>query len=214
MSETNQPQLDHSIRSFLQSASAAKPTPGGGSIAALVGALGASMAAMAANFSTGARFNSISEQVDDALRHLQQTDRDCEDLLEADIVSFERYMTAMKLPQVTEEQKEIRKQAIHTASMEAVSIPLRLMEVCLEALKVTEVLAPLANKNVISDLGIGALLFEASAQSALLTVDINLAAMQASELRSDYERKSEGLISDIVRLKDNIVQQVRQRIMQ
>jgi formiminotetrahydrofolate cyclodeaminase len=214
MSETNQPQLDHSIRSFLQSASAAKPTPGGGSIAALVGALGASMAAMAANFSTGARFNSISEQVDDALRHLQQTDRDCEDLLEADIVSFERYMTAMKLPQVTEEQKEIRKQAIHTASMEAVSIPLRLMEVCLEALIVAEVLAPLANKNVISDLGIGALLFEASAQSALLTVEINLAAMQASELRSEYERKSERLISDIVRLKDNIVQQVRQRIMQ
>ncbi|MDF2815729.1 MAG: methenyltetrahydrofolate cyclohydrolase [Paenibacillus sp.] len=214
MSETHQPQLDHSIRSFLESASAAKPTPGGGSIAALVGALGASMAAMAANFSTGARFSSISEQVDDALRRLQQTDRDCEDLLEADIVSFERYMTAMKLPQVTEEQKEIRKQAILTASMEAVSIPLRLMEVCLEALRVTEVLAPLANKNVISDLGIGALLFEASAQSALLTVDINLAAMQASELRSEYERKSEGLISDIVRLKDNIVQQVRQRIMQ
>lgn len=204
--------LDRSMQDFLQEAGAATPTPGGGSVAALVGSLGAAMASMAANFTKGVKFAALAEQVESALARLQHTSLQCEDLLEADIVSFERYMQAMKLPKSTDEEQAIRKHALHEASLEAIAIPMRLMEVCRDALTLTGELAPCANKNVISDLGIGALLFEAAAQSALLTVEINLAAMPDSEQRQQFELSTLELIRDIICRKESAVEQVRHRI--
>lgn len=209
----DQSTLDQSVRDFLQSAGAATPTPGGGSIAALVGSLGTSMASMALNFTKGVKFAEFEEQVESALDRLRHISMQCEDLLEADIVSFERYMSAMKLPKQSEEAKAARKHAMEEASLEAVAIPLRLMEVCREALSIAGELAPYANRNVISDLGIGAILCEAAAQSALLTVEINLASMpDSSAQRQEYNQRSRELIQEITRGKETAVALVRQRI--
>src|SRR5690606_29707062 len=156
------------------------------------------------NFTKGPSFSSISEPIEAMLEHLHRIATNCEDLLEADIVSFERYITALRLPKATEEEKETRNRAIEAAAPEAIAIPLRLMEVCLDALRITEKLAPLANKNVISDLGIGVLLFEASAQAALLTVEINLAAIADREARNEYEPRSAQLIEEVTRIKNDV----------
>lgn len=206
------PAWDSTIKEFLEEAGAAKPTPGGGSVAALVGALGAAMASMAANFTKGAKYADVADEVESVLARLREMSMMCEDLLEADIVSFERYMAAIRLPKDTDEQKAARRHAIEEASHEAVAIPLRLMEACAEALGIACELAPYANKNVISDLGIGAVLFEAAAESALLTVEINLAAMSPSERRDEYDRASREWMSRIAERKVAAVDAVRKRI--
>ncbi|WP_164821549.1 cyclodeaminase/cyclohydrolase family protein [Paenibacillus koleovorans] len=206
--------LDRPIRRFLEESSAAVPTPGGGSVAALVGALGASMASMAAGFSQGPKYADWAGIVSGALARLAEASLHCEDLLEADIVSFERYRAAAKLPRDTEEQKAARRHAIEKTTLEAIAVPLQLMEVCRDASRIAEELAPCANKNVISDLGIGSLLFEAAARSAYLTVEINLAAMAESDTRTELARRADALLEEIEELKKKAIGIVKERIRQ
>jgi formiminotetrahydrofolate cyclodeaminase len=88
------------------------------------------------------------------------------------------------------------------------------MEVCLEAMHITQALAPIANKNIISDLGISVILFEAAAQSAWLTVEINRVSLKDPVLRNEYEHKCNAIISEITGIKNHTVKLVRQRIAQ
>lgn len=201
--------FDRTVREFVREAGAATPTPGGGSVAALVGALGASMAAMAAGFTRGEKFAGVEARMREAVDRLQATIRDCEDLLEADVASFDRYMAALKLPKGTEEEKRARSAALRDAAGQAIEVPLRLMGVCRDALALASSLAADANPNVVSDLGIGVLLFEAAAQSAYLTVEINLASLKDEESRREYGRRASELLRDIAELKEIAVGTVR-----
>lgn len=201
--------FDRTVREFVREAGAATPTPGGGSVAALVGALGASMAAMAAGFTRGEKFAGVEARMREAVDRLQATIRDCEDLLEADVASFDRYMAALKLPKGTEEEKRARSAALRDAAGQAIEVPLRLMGVCRDALALASSLAADANPNVVSDLGIGVLLFEAAAQSAYLTVEINLASLKDEESRREYGRRASELLRDIAELKEAAVGTVR-----
>jgi formiminotetrahydrofolate cyclodeaminase len=206
--------FDRTVREFVREAMAATPTPGGGSVAALVGALGASMAAMAAGFTRGEKFAGVEARMREAVDRLQATIRDCEDLLQADVASFDRYMAALKLPKGTEEEKRARSAALRDATGQAIEVPLRLMGVCRDALALASSLAADANPNVVSDLGIGVLLFEAAAQSAYLTVEINLASLKDEESRREYDRRASELLRDIAELKEAVVGTVRDVIWQ
>lgn len=201
--------FDLTVRAFLQKAGAATPTPGGGSVAALVGALGAAMVSMAANFTQGAKFADAEPVMKAAVASLQSWTRDCEDMLEADIASFDRYMAALKLPKTKDEEKRHRAKALHEASLQAIEVPLGLMRICRDALKLTADIAAAANPNVISDLGIGALLFEASAQSAYLTVEINLASLKDEEERKRYDDRAAELLCEAAHWKTQAVSSVR-----
>ncbi|WP_159886988.1 cyclodeaminase/cyclohydrolase family protein [Paenibacillus puerhi] len=205
---------DDSIRSFLQQAGSSNPTPGGGSVAALVAALGASMTSMVSNLSQGEKFAHIHSQIAEVIEKMSGLTAECEELLHADITSFSQYMDAFKLPKSTDEEKLLRKRAIHEATIQAIVVPLRLIEVCRTGMACTHSLAESSNKNVISDLGIGAILFEAAAQSALLTIEINLASLQDLELKSHYSDKLSSMISEIGDLKNKAIQITRARIMQ
>ncbi|MFC3767082.1 cyclodeaminase/cyclohydrolase family protein [Paenibacillus sp. GCM10012303] len=209
MMEQQNAMFDRTIRSFVQEAGAAVPTPGGGSISALVGALGAAMVSMAANFTQGAKFAGAEAAMKEAVGRLQDWTRDCEDLLEADVASFERYMSALKLPKSTDEEKRMRAQAIQDAAAQAIEVPLALMRVCRDALEQTVRIAESANPNVISDLGIGAILFESAAQSAYLTVEINLASLKDEEAKQRYDERAAELLGDTARLKEQAVTAVR-----
>lgn len=203
---------DESIRHFLQQAGSAEPTPGGGSVAALVAALGASMTSMVGNLSQGEKFAQIRPQIDDIIGQMSRLIAECEELLQADIASFDQYMAALKLPKSTDEEKLFRSRAIQEAAILAINVPLRLIEVCRMGMVCTHSIAESSNKNVISDLGIGAILFDAAAQSALLTVEINLASLKDPELKRQYADKASLLIREIADLKSSILQIARKRI--
>jgi methenyltetrahydrofolate cyclohydrolase len=203
---------DHSLRSFVQQAGSSSPTPGGGSVAALVAALAASMISMVSNLSQGDKYAHAQPQITDAIRRMEASIQECEELLLADISSFNQYMNALKLPKNTDEEKFARKQAINEAVRSAIDVPLRLVEVCLRGLQCTRAIAEASNKNVISDLGIGAILFESAAQSALLTIEINLASMKDTELKRQYSERVSLLIREIEGLKCEVLYVTRDRI--
>lgn len=203
---------DHTVRLFLQQAESAEPTPGGGSVAALVAALGASMTAMAGSLSQGEKFAPYEEQIQKTLTEMQQLSAASEELLHADIESFNRYMAALKLPKSSDEEKASRKHALESATIQAIEVPLRLMKLCLDGITSTAAIAESANKHVISDLGIGAILFEAAARSALLTVEINLRSMPESDMRARYTDQAAALMEEIDKLGKAVLHTARQRM--
>ncbi|SFT20341.1 cyclodeaminase/cyclohydrolase family protein [Paenibacillus sp. BC26] len=203
---------DDSIRRFLEKAASADPTPGGGSAAALAAALGTAMTAMAAHLSQGEKYADARLQVNAALNEMHRLSAACESLLAEDISAFDGYMHALKLPKQNESEKAVRQEALHNATIAAIEAPLRLMEVCRAALLSTLSIASCTNAHVISDLGIGALLLEAAAQSALLTVEINLAALKDEGIKAHYAAKRTSLIAEIEQLKNRTLAVVRDRI--
>ncbi|ASS76229.1 methenyltetrahydrofolate cyclohydrolase [Tumebacillus algifaecis] len=204
--------FDQSLHSFLTQAASNSPTPGGGSVAALVAALGASMTSMVGNLTQGDKFADVQAEMTAAAEQMAAAIRSFEQLLEADMSSFDRYMAALKLPKDSAEQKVARSQALQEASIKATEVPLDLARLCLDSLHLSETIADTANKNVISDLGIAALLLEAAAQSALLTVDMNLPGLKDLARKADFESERNRIANAITPLKDKIVATVRKRL--
>lgn len=203
---------DGSVREMLEQAGSSSPTPGGGSVAALTAALGSSMAAMVGSLSKGERFVDVRAEMEAVLEELESLTAQCESLFHEDIATFERYMAALKLPRDTDEAASQRRRAILEATIQAIEAPLRLIETCGRGLRCAHGMAGIANKQVISDLGIGAILFEAAAQSALLTVEINLASLKDDGPRRVYEDRLTGAMRDIEHLKGAILQETRRRM--
>ncbi|NEU27439.1 cyclodeaminase/cyclohydrolase family protein [Paenibacillus ottowii] len=203
---------NQSIGHFLKEAASAAPTPGGGSVSALAAALGAAMTSMTANLSQGEKFAQFREQMTQVISNMERLSTHCEELMAADIQSFEQYMTALRLPKETDEEKRYRTHSLQTAVIAAIEVPMRLLEVCRDGLSQAYNIVEIANKNVISDLGIGAILFEAAAQSALLTIDINLASLKDLDVKQAYEAKTAALLREIAQIKEQTLLTVRSRI--
>ncbi|WMT39861.1 cyclodeaminase/cyclohydrolase family protein [Paenibacillus sp. D2_2] len=203
---------EDSIDSFVNQASSSSPTPGGGSVAALVAVLGAAMTSMVGNLSQGEKFADIEPQIFAVIHTMNHLNEECRELFDGDIASFNNYMEALKLPKETEEEKLARKQAIYEATINAIEVPVQLMEVCRTGIECAYGIAETSNKNVISDLGISAILFEAAAQSALLTVEINLASLKDLELKQQYADKVSSLMQEISDLKNQASLIIQERI--
>ncbi|WP_431090278.1 cyclodeaminase/cyclohydrolase family protein [Paenibacillus sp. 8b26] len=201
-----------SIGLFLREAGSAAPTPGGGSVSALAAALGAAMTSMTANLSQGEKYAHVYGQITEVIHSMANLSTRCEELMTADIQSFEQYMTALRLPKETDEEKRYRTHSLQNAVIAAIEVPMRLLEVCRDGMQRAYSIVELSNKNVISDLGIGAILFEAAAQSALLTIDINLASLKDLDSKHAYEAKTAALIHEIGQIKAQTLLIVRSRI--
>lgn len=205
---------DQSIRNFIEQLASASPTPGGGSVAALVTSLGTAITVMVGNFTQDERFARVQPQVDEAMEQMQLLCTECEELFASDIISFETYLAALQLPNHTEEEKALRNQAVQLGVINSIDVPIRLMKVCKTGMVYASSLAELSNSKVASDLGIGVILLEAAAQSASLTVDINLPALHDVELKQQYSDKADTLMNEIAALKSNTIITVRNRIAQ
>lgn len=205
---------NQSIRNFIEQLASASPTPGGGSVAALVTSLGTAIAVMVGNFTQDEKFARVQTQVDEAMEQMQLLCTECEELFASDIISFETYLAALKLPNHTKEEQAFRKQAVQLGVINAIDVPIRLMEVCKAGMVYASSLAELSNSKVASDLGIGVILLEAAAQSALLTVDINLPALHDVELKQQYSGKADALMYEIATLRSSNLSTVRNRMAQ
>jgi formiminotetrahydrofolate cyclodeaminase len=202
---------DTGIREFLQKTGAGEPTPGGGSAAAVAAALGAAMTAMSANFSQSEKFEGVRQQMIDAAENADRLAVRCEELLEADMESFMHVVDAYKLPHDTAEDQQFRKAAVSGAAGLAIETPLRLLRVCRDGVRNAFDIAETINANVASDLGIGVLMFDAAAQAACLTVEINLAALRQEEANL-YREQASGFIQDIGNYKERTLEVVKRRI--
>ncbi|HHN46089.1 MAG TPA: methenyltetrahydrofolate cyclohydrolase [Planctomycetes bacterium] len=188
------------LAAFIEQAGAKSPTPGGGAIAALAGALGVSMAMMAARFTTGRKkFEAVAAEIEDAVNRLEKLSAAFLDFIDADRSAYSAVNAAYSMPKDTDEQKTLRSTAIRAACAEAAKPPQAVLASCLDALKITRRLADIANPLLLSDVGVAAEMLNAAAGSAFLNVMVNAEAIRGEE-GGGMLKEAEGVLADCRKL--------------
>ncbi len=205
--------LQLSMNDFLERSASSSPTPGGGSIAAVQGCLGASMISMVANLTLdNKKYQQFRASAEAHQRRALECLSEFKRLTEADIAVFEKYMQVLRLPKETEEQKAERSAKLQQMAYEAASIPLQIAETACSLLKTACELAEYGNKSAISDVGVAAYALSASVDSALLSVQINLKTIRDESIIKSLQQKTDELHKTAELFKQKTVAAVEQRI--
>lgn len=185
------------VNEFIEEVASILPAPGGGSVSALVGSLGVALSSMVCRLTIGKKkYLDVQEEFEVILAKAEELRLRFIDLMEKDTTAFQGVMNAFTLPKETEEQKQERSEAIQAATKEATLVPLEVMNLCEEAIKLVKVAAEKGNVNSISDSGVAALMINAASQGAAMNVRINLATLQdTSFLQMVRDRVAEILNS-------------------
>ncbi len=179
------PLASMTVGRFADEVSSNSPAPGGGSVAALAGSLGAALAAMVANLTVGkAGYESAWESSSALAERAQGLKAALLAAVDEDTKSFDGVLAAMRLPKGTEEEKTARAAAIAAAYETATAVPLTTARLCLQAVELAEQAATTGNRNSASDAGVGALLAKAGLDAAVLNVRINLPSVREGKFKT------------------------------
>ncbi|MCW0484132.1 glutamate formimidoyltransferase [Gaoshiqia sediminis] len=186
-------QLD--LENFVNRTASEMPAPGGGSVSAYVGALGASLAGMVANLSAhkrgwDERWEEFSEWAEQAKTWQQKLLQ----LVDDDTQAFNQIMEAFDLPKNTAEEKALRSAAIQQATLHVIMVPLEVMETAFASMEVIGQMAERGNPNSVSDAGVGALCARTAVQGAYLNVLINLSGLDDDEKVKELKHRAEELL--------------------
>ena len=174
------------VREFCNETLSDSPAPGGGSVAALMGALGASLGGMVANLSAGKRgWDNQHEYFSDWAVKAQQLKDELLSLVDEDTAAFNKVMDSFALPKESAEEKTARSAAIEAATKYAAEVPLKVMETASRSYALLAEMADKGNPASISDVGVGALATRACIEGAALNVRINLAQLKDEKVKSD-----------------------------
>jgi glutamate formiminotransferase/formiminotetrahydrofolate cyclodeaminase len=178
------------LRQFCNETLSDSPAPGGGSVAALMGALGVSLGGMVANLSAGKRgWDDKLQYFSDWAVKAQQLKDELLFLVDEDTAAFNKVMAAFGLPKDSAEEKAARSAAIQSANKYAAEIPLRVMETALKAYQLLAEMADNGNPASISDVGVGALALRACIEGAAMNVRINLSGLKDEKVKADLQEK-------------------------
>lgn len=170
---------DLTVGQFLDALASKEPVPGGGSGAALVGALGAALVSMVCNLTIGKKgYESVEPQMRELLAQSEAIRAELPQLLEEDTQAYSAVMAAYRSPRNSEEEKKAREVLLQQRFKEAAEVPFKIAERCAQVVELALPAARMGNKWAVSDAGVGALFGEAALHSALLNVEINLASIQ------------------------------------
>ncbi|HQW44117.1 MAG TPA: cyclodeaminase/cyclohydrolase family protein, partial [Chitinophagaceae bacterium] len=166
--------VNMTLTDFADETASESPAPGGGSISAYVGALGVSLATMVANLSSHKkgwddRWEEFSQWAEKGVQYKNELVK----LVDADTKAFNQIMTAFGLPKSTDEEKVARSKAIQEATLFAIEIPLKVMEISYDSMEVIKAMAEIGNPNSVSDAGVGALCARSAVMGAFMNVRIN-----------------------------------------
>lgn len=171
--------IEKSLKTYLDELASSNPTPGGGSAAALTGAMAAALTSMVARLTLGkAGYESEQQEVEALLHSTEQLRERFEQLMTADIEAYGRLSACFKMPRATDEQKAARTSAIQERLVEAAQVPLEMAECAAELMQRCVRIAEIGNKNVLSDVATGAMLAAGAGNGAAWMVRTNLKAMK------------------------------------
>ena len=192
-----------SAREFIDEVSRQSPAPGGGSVAALAGALGGALLAMVANLAIGKEaYVDQSAELNRLATRLQAIQRRLVRAVDTDTEAFNHVLLAMRLPRKSAQEKAARSAAIQRGYQEASQVPLETARACLQALELVERIARLGNPASITDAGVAALMACAGVEGAVYNVRINLPAIDDVTFRGGMEAELDELVSRARSLRD------------
>ncbi|MBN2173274.1 MAG: glutamate formimidoyltransferase [Bacteroidales bacterium] len=205
--------VDMTVRGFTDETSSESPAPGGGSISATMGALGAALGTMVANLSSHKRgWDDRWEEFSDWAvkgRHFQE---ELMKMVDEDTNAFNKIMDAFGLPKKTEEDKKARNEAIQVATKYAIEVPFKVMQLCYDSMEVTKAMAEIGNPNSVSDAGVGAIAALAGVKGAFLNVKINAAGLEDKSYVEEIVSKARKLQDQAVKKQKEILEIVDEKI--
>lgn len=209
--------IDKSVKNFIDQTASGEPTPGGGSVAALVGSLGAALTSMVSNLTIGKKeYEELSDdnkaKINDNFKSIKEVLAELEGIIDEDTKAFTKVMESFKLPKVTEEDKKARSQAIQDGYKVALEVPLRCAKKCLRVLELQDIFADYGNINAITDVGVGTLLAYSGVEGALFNVTINLGSIKDQEYKAEIEAEVDATLNKAKGLKEELLKVVYKRL--
>ena len=205
--------IDMNLTEFAEETASESPAPGGGSISAYMGALGAALGSMVANLSSHKRgWDERWEEFSNWAEKGKVYQTELLKLVDEDTNAFNKIMDAFGLPKKTEEEKNARKQAIQDATRYATEVPFKTMRLCYESMSVAKAMAEIGNPNSVTDAGVGALAARAGVIGAFLNVKINAAGLEDKDFAAEIIKQGEEIVEKAKQLENEIIEIVHTKI--
>ncbi len=205
--------IDLTCKGFAAETASESPAPGGGSISAYMGALGAALGTMVANLSSHkAGWDDRWEEFSDWADRGQALLAELLHLVDEDTEAFNRIMAVFAMPKSTDEEKAARSAALQEATLYATEVPLRTMKAAVRVFPLVRAMAETGNPNSVSDAGVGALAARSAVLGACLNVKINAAGLKDRERTGALVAEAESIAADAVRLETEVLAIVEEKI--
>jgi formiminotetrahydrofolate cyclodeaminase len=205
--------INKTVTEFLDALASSAPAPGGGSVAALSGAMGAALISMVCNLTLGKKkYADVESDIQALVAQSEALRHELADLLQADVEAFTVVSQAYQMPRNTPEEKAARSAAIQEALKQATMPPIMVAEACVKVLALCTPVAEKGNRQAVSDAGVAALVAEAGLRSAALNVLINLNAIKDEAFCAEWGSKLDALLKDKPALKDQIYELVVEKL--
>jgi formiminotetrahydrofolate cyclodeaminase len=204
---------DRTVDQFLAELASDSPAPGGGSVAALSGALGAALVAMVCRLTVDKpKYTEVSEALRAVLAEAEELRGKFTDLVQRDTEAFDAVMAAFRLPKGTEDQKRERSAAIQKATRRATEVPLEVHNLTARLLELAQIAAEKGNVNSVSDAGVAADMAMACAHGASLNVLINLGGLKDEAFVVEEREKLDETGHRIYLLYDSVKKTVEGKV--
>ncbi|MBQ9963450.1 MAG: glutamate formimidoyltransferase [Alistipes sp.] len=214
VSEPNANKLvDMTCTAFAEETASESPAPGGGSISAYMGALGAALGTMVANLSSHkAGWDERWEEFSDYAERGQALMAELLHLVDEDTEAFNRIMAVFAMPKTTEEEKAARSAALQSATLYATQVPLKTMKAALRVFEIVKAMAEIGNPNSVSDAGVGALAARSAVLGAQLNVKINAAGLKDRATADALTSEAQAIAEQAIALEKEVLDIVNGKI--
>jgi len=205
--------VDLSVTGFINETSSESPAPGGGSVSALMGTLGAALGTMIANISSHKRgwddrWEEFSGWAEKGIKY----QKELLNLVDEDTKAFNSILAAYGLPEKTEEEEATRNKTIQEATKYAIQVPFRVMQTAYDSFEVVKAMAEIGNPNSVSDAGVGALAIRSCVMGAFLNVKINASSLDDKNFIDEIIKKGEEIEQKTILMEKKILKIVEDRI--
>ena len=201
--------LSKTLQEYFNDLSSSSPTPGGGNVAAMCGALAASLGMMVCNLTIGKKkYADVEEEMISLKDKLAGFQKRFITLGKNDNEAFDRVMSAFKLPKEAESEKELRSAKIEKATLGAAEVPADVMKSCTDILPFIKTVVEKGNKNSLSDAGVAVSLIATAAESAYLNVMINCSSLGNQTIAAEIKKRADIRMDEISRTCEFLVERV------
>jgi len=198
--------IDQPLRNFMDKLASKSPEPGGGSVAALVGSLGAALVSMVSNLTLGKeKYKDVQPQIDALLKESEELRRELQDLIQKDTEAYGSLSEVYKMPKNTDAEKAARTAKMQEALKKACQVPFEIGMKSLDVAKLAERAADIGNVAAVSDAGVAVLLAQACAQSAALNVKINVNSIKDESYTKETWSRMEGVLTQVAALEKSVM---------
>ncbi len=199
--------IDQPIRHFLDKLASKSPEPGGGSVAALTGALGAGLVSMVCSLTVGKeKYKDVQPQIEALLRESEHLRQELQDLIQKDTEAYGALSDVYKMPKNTDAEKSARTAKMQEALKKACQVPFEIGLKALEVAQLARRAADIGNVLAVSDAGVAVLLAQACAQSAALNVKINVNSIKDDAYNKETWTKMQDVLTQVAALEKAVME--------